>query len=111
VGAVLSGGQAPGGHNVLSGIFDALKRAHPDSVMYGFRDGPRGVFKGEYVVIDEAMMNRYRNMGGAAAVAAAAAAARARASRVALDACALRTRIFLHHLPPSLLASHLPLRL
>ena len=65
IGAVLSGGQAPGGHNVLSGIFDAVKRAHPDSILYGFRDGPRGVFKGEYVVIDDAMIGRYRNMGGA----------------------------------------------
>lgn len=65
IGAVLSGGQAPGGHNVLSGIYDALKRVHPDSVMYGFRDGPRGVFRGEYIVIDDAHINRYRNMGGA----------------------------------------------
>ena len=67
VGAVLSGGQAPGGHNVLSGIYDAVKRVHADSVVYGFLDGPRGVFRGDYVVIDDALISRYRNMGGACA--------------------------------------------
>jgi hypothetical protein len=61
---VLSGGQAPGGHNVLSGIFDAVKRVHPDSVFIGFLDGPRGLFKGDFVEVDAAMMARYRNMGG-----------------------------------------------
>ena len=64
VGAVLSGGQAPGGHNVLSGIYDGIKRQHPDSVFLGFLDGPRGLFEGKYVEIDDAMMYRYRNMGG-----------------------------------------------
>ncbi len=64
VGAVLSGGQAPGGHNVLSGIFDALKRIHPESVFIGFLDGPRGLFKGDFVEVDAAMIARYRNMGG-----------------------------------------------
>ena len=64
VGAVLSGGQAPGGHNVLSGIYDGIKRFHPNSVFYGFLEGPRGLFKGEYVEVSPAMMDRYRNMGG-----------------------------------------------
>lgn len=64
IGAVLSGGQAPGGHSVLAGIYDYVKRVHPDSIFYGFLDGPRGLFTGSYVVVDDAMMNRYRNMGG-----------------------------------------------
>jgi len=64
IGAVLSGGQAPGGHNVLSGIYDGIKRVHPDSVFFGFLDGPRGLFKGEYVEVSPGMMDRYRNMGG-----------------------------------------------
>jgi len=64
VGAVLSGGQAPGGHNVLSGIFDGIKRIHPESVFLGFLDGPRGLFEGKYIEIDEAIISRYRNMGG-----------------------------------------------
>jgi pyrophosphate--fructose-6-phosphate 1-phosphotransferase len=65
VGAVLSGGQAPGGHNVLSGLYDSLKRYHPESVLFGFLDGPRGLFKGNYVTIDAAMIDKYRNTGGA----------------------------------------------
>ncbi len=49
---------------MLSGIFDTIRRIHPASQFYGFLDGPAGLFKGNYVVIDDAMMNRYRNMGG-----------------------------------------------
>jgi diphosphate--fructose-6-phosphate 1-phosphotransferase len=64
VGILLSGGQAPGGHNVLTGLFDYIKRAHPDSVLYGFLDGPAGLFKGKYTVLDAAYMARYRNAGG-----------------------------------------------
>ena len=94
VGAVLSGGQAPGGHNVLSGIYDGIKRVHPDSVFLGFLDGPRGLFEGKYVEIDEAMMQRYRNMGGFDAIGSGRdkietpeqfAGARAWADKLALD--------------------------
>jgi diphosphate-dependent phosphofructokinase len=64
IGAVLSGGQAPGGHSVLAGIYDYAKSIHPDSVFFGFLDGPRGLFSSEYVEVDDAMMNKYRSMGG-----------------------------------------------
>lgn len=64
VGCVLSGGQAPGGHNVISGLYDFVKRQHPDSKLYGFLDGPRGLFTGKYVEIDDVLMDQYRQMGG-----------------------------------------------
>ena len=64
MGCVLSGGQAPGGHNVIAGLYDFVKRQHPDSKLYGFLDGPRGLFTGKYVEVDDALMDRYRNMGG-----------------------------------------------
>ena len=64
VGVVLSGGQAPGGHNVIAGIFDFVKRFHKDSVMIGFLNGPHGIFTGNYMEITDAIMDRYRNMGG-----------------------------------------------
>lgn len=62
IGVVLSGGQAPGGHNVIAGIFDFVKKVGGN--MYGFRYGPRGVFTGKYVKIDDQFMDQYRNMGG-----------------------------------------------
>jgi pyrophosphate--fructose-6-phosphate 1-phosphotransferase len=64
IGAVLSGGQAAGGHNVIAGLYDAIKRVNPEGVLYGFLDGPRGLFTGTYITIDDALMNEYRNMGG-----------------------------------------------
>lgn len=64
VGCILSGGQAPGGHNVIAGLFDFLQRHHPDSRLYGFKDGPAGLFKGKDVLIDAALIDSYRNMGG-----------------------------------------------
>ena len=64
VGCVLSGGQAPGGHNVIAGLYDYIKRVSPDSVLYGFLDGPRGLFTGKYVVVTDEFMNAYRNQGG-----------------------------------------------
>jgi len=64
VGAVLSGGQAPGGHNVVAGLYDAVKRTGPDSVFYGFCDGPHGIFNGNVTRIDDVMMDGYRNTGG-----------------------------------------------
>lgn len=62
IGVVLSGGQAPGGHNVIAGIYDFTKKVGGN--MYGFRYGPRGVFTGKYVKIDDKFMDQYRNMGG-----------------------------------------------
>ena len=64
IGCVLSGGQAPGGHNVIAGLYDYVKRTSPDGTLYGFLDGPRGLFTGKFVKVDDAMMNEYRNMGG-----------------------------------------------
>jgi len=64
VGVVLSGGQAPGGHNVIAGLFDALKSVNASSVLYGFLKGPGGVIKGKYVEITSEMMDKYRNTGG-----------------------------------------------
>ncbi|HEY3322305.1 MAG TPA: diphosphate--fructose-6-phosphate 1-phosphotransferase [Planctomycetota bacterium] len=64
VGVVLSGGQAPGGHNVISGLFDGLKAANPDSVLYGFLKGPGGVIKGKYVELTAKVIDAFRNTGG-----------------------------------------------
>ncbi|HEY3329855.1 MAG TPA: diphosphate--fructose-6-phosphate 1-phosphotransferase [Capsulimonadaceae bacterium] len=64
VGVVLSGGQAPGGHNVIAGIFDALKAANPASVLYGFLKGPGGVIKGKYMELTADIIDQYRNTGG-----------------------------------------------
>lgn len=60
VGCVLSGGQAPGGHNVISGLFDSVKKHHPESILYGFLDGPKGLMTGKYKIIDHALMSQYR---------------------------------------------------
>ena len=64
VGVVLSGGQAPGGHNVIAGIYDYIKKVHKDSVMVGFADGPQGIYNGEYCIVDDKLMNAFRNAGG-----------------------------------------------
>ncbi len=64
VGVVFSGGQAPGGHNVIAGLFDALKALHPDSLLYGFCDGPGGIIKNNHVEITAALLSSYRNQGG-----------------------------------------------
>lgn len=64
IGCVLSGGQAAGGHNVIMGLFDMVKKLNPESVLYGFLAGPHGVFTGNYMEITPEYMNLYRNMGG-----------------------------------------------
>jgi diphosphate-dependent phosphofructokinase len=64
VGVVLSGGQAAGGHNVITGLFDALKELHRDSVLIGFLNGPKGIIKGDYKIIESNELNLYRNQGG-----------------------------------------------
>jgi len=64
VGVVLSGGPAPGGHNVIAGVFDALKSANPDSQLFGFLKGPGGVIKGKYRELTTEVIDQYRNTGG-----------------------------------------------
>ena len=64
VGVILSGGQAPGGHNVICGLYDALKATSKDNVLYGFRNGPIGILNDDYVVFDDEFINEYRNTGG-----------------------------------------------
>lgn len=64
VGVVLSGGQAPGGHNVIAGLFDALKAANPDSRLFGFLRGPKGVITCKYKELTADSIEPYRNTGG-----------------------------------------------
>lgn len=64
IGVVLSGGQAPGGHNVICGIFDYLQARAKGSVVYGFRGGPAGIMKGNYVELTWDFVHPYRNQGG-----------------------------------------------
>ena len=64
VGVILSGGQAPGGHNVITGLYDALKATNKDNVLYGFKGGPDGLLKNDYVTFDDEFINAYRNTGG-----------------------------------------------
>ncbi len=64
VGVILSGGQAPGGHNVIAGLYDALKQANPSSTLYGFLGGPSGIIEGKYVEFNDEFINDYRNTGG-----------------------------------------------
>lgn len=64
VGVVLSGGQAPGGHNVIAGIFDGIKNVIGGSKLYGFLGGPSGLENGQYIEIDRLLMDEYRNTGG-----------------------------------------------
>src|SRR5574344_32297 len=64
VGVVLSGGQAPGGHNVIAGIYDGIKSVSKSSVLYGFLGGPSGLENGKYITIDAKKMDAYRNAGG-----------------------------------------------
>lgn len=64
VGVILSGGQAPGGHNVISGIFDGIKAIHTDSKLYGFLMGPDGLVKHNYKELTADIIDEYRNTGG-----------------------------------------------
>ncbi|CAK9181686.1 unnamed protein product [Ilex paraguariensis] len=64
IGVVLSGGQAPGGHNVISGIFDYLQDHCKGSTLYGFRGGPAGIMKCKYVILTSEYVYPYRNQGG-----------------------------------------------
>ena len=64
VGVILSGGQAPGGHNVICGLYDALKKANPESQLYGFMGGPSGILDDKYIIMTDELINAYRNTGG-----------------------------------------------
>ena len=64
VGVILSGGQAPGGHNVICGLYDALKATNKDNVLYGFKGGPSGLIEDDYLIFDDEYINQYRNTGG-----------------------------------------------
>ncbi len=64
VGVILSGGQAPGGHNVICGLYDALKATDKDNVLYGFKGGPSGLLDDDYLIFDDEYINAYRNTGG-----------------------------------------------
>ena len=63
-GVILSGGQAPGGHNVISGLYDALKKGNKASKLYGFLGGPAGLGKGDYIEIKMPLLDKFRNTGG-----------------------------------------------
>ncbi|MBR5261282.1 MAG: diphosphate--fructose-6-phosphate 1-phosphotransferase, partial [Oscillospiraceae bacterium] len=64
VGVILSGGQAPGGHNVICGLYDALKSTNPENELYGFKNGPIGLINDDYIVFDDKYIDEYRNTGG-----------------------------------------------
>ena len=64
VGVILSGGQAPGGHNVIAGLYDALKQANSANKLYGFLGGPSGIIDGKYVEFTDEFIDSYRNTGG-----------------------------------------------
>ena len=64
IGIVFSGGPAPGGHNVIAGIFDAAKAANPDSTVYGFLMGPDGIIDSQPLKLDKTRVDAFRNAGG-----------------------------------------------
>ena len=64
VGVILSGGQAPGGHNVIAGLYDALKNANSSNKLYGFLGGPSGIIDGKYIEFTDEFIDEYRNTGG-----------------------------------------------
>ncbi len=64
VGVILSGGQAPGGHNVISGLFDGIKAINKESRLYGFLMGPGGLVDHQYIELTSSIINEYRNTGG-----------------------------------------------
>ncbi len=64
VGVILSGGQAPGGHNVICGLYDALMKANKSNKLYGFCGGPSGILEDKYILMTDDLVNEYRNTGG-----------------------------------------------
>ncbi|OEU63675.1 MAG: phosphofructokinase [Desulfobacterales bacterium PC51MH44] len=64
IGIVFSGGPAPGGHNVIAGLYDAAKKANPENKIYGFLLGPDGILENEAIEITDSLVDTYRNLGG-----------------------------------------------
>ena len=64
VGVILSGGQAPGGHNVVCGLYDALKATNSENELYGFKGGPSGLIEDNYLIFDDEYIDQFRNTGG-----------------------------------------------
>lgn len=64
VGVILSGGQAPGGHNVISGLYDALKATNSENELLGFKNGPSGLLDDDYIVFTDEYIDQFRNTGG-----------------------------------------------
>ncbi len=64
VGVILSGGQAPGGHNVVCGLYDALKATNKENEVYGFKGGPSGLIEDNYIILTDEYVDQYRNTGG-----------------------------------------------
>ena len=64
VGVILSGGQAPGGHNVICGLYDGLKALNPQNQLYGFLGGPSGLIEGKHTLLTDEVIDDYRNTGG-----------------------------------------------
>ena len=64
VGVILSGGQAPGGHNVIAGLYDALKEDNEESILLGFKGGPSGLIEDNYITLTGETIDKYRNTGG-----------------------------------------------
>ena len=64
VGVILSGGQAPGGHNVIAGLYDGLKRLNPANRLFGFLGGPSGLVDHKYLELTKDIIDEYRNTGG-----------------------------------------------
>ena len=64
VGVILSGGQAPGGHNVVCGLYDALKALSSENVLIGFKGGPSGLLENDFIVFGDEYIDQYRNTGG-----------------------------------------------
>lgn len=64
IGIILSGGQAPGGHNVICGLYDELKKQNPANKLYGFLMGPGGLVDHKYIELTDAIIDDYRNTGG-----------------------------------------------
>ena len=64
IGVFFSGGPAPGGHNVIAGLMDALKKTAPQGILYGFLKGPEGLLSGSHLELTPAIVDPYRNLGG-----------------------------------------------
>ncbi len=64
VGVILSGGQAPGGHNIITGLYDALKKASSENVLIGFKKGPSGLLENDFIEFTDSYIDEYRNTGG-----------------------------------------------